>query len=388
MNIALFASAFHPHLGGVEELCRQLAHEFRRRGMNVVVVTNRWPRSLPVYEEVEGIPVHRLALRVPDGSAKAHFSYHISHRRVLRDLLQIIRKNQVDVLHVQCVSCNAHYALAVKDATGLPLVVTLQGELGMDASGLFQRSTYARDLMRLTLDAADRITACSRQALDEAARFMGADPAQDFGQVIFNGVRLNDFVAVTPYAHPTPYIFAIGRHVPQKGFDLLLRAFDAAGDVGHDLLLAGDGAEHANLRQLAQSLTARDRIKFLGRMSHDRAVECFAGCSFFALPSRQEPQGIVNLEAMAAGKAVLASRVGGVPEIVLDGQTGILAAADDTDAWIAAIRRLCSDPELRSRLGAAGRARAMDFDWKEIAPQYLKAYASAIGEEPRASGVA
>jgi glycosyltransferase involved in cell wall biosynthesis len=388
MNIAIFASAFHPHLGGVEELCRQLALEFLSRGVGVVVLTNRWPRSLPPQEVVEGIPVHRLAMRVPDGSPKAYLSYGLTYRRVLRETLQIVRKHAVDVLHVQCVSCNAYYALAVKSAIGLPLVVSLQGELGMDASGLFQRSGFARNLMRRTLLAADAITACSGQTLEEAAQFMNAGPPSQFGRVIFNGVSLSDFEGIVPHKHPRPYILAIGRHVPQKGFDLLLRAFDEAGEIGHDLLLAGDGSESPRLREFANCLRARDKIHFLGRVTHDRAVELFAGCSFFALPSRHEPQGIVNLEAMAASKAVLASRVGGVPEIVTDGETGVLLPAEDTAAWVAAIRRLCSEPGFRDRLGDAGRARSTAFDWKEIASRYLETYVQAAATRSPTSGVA
>jgi glycosyltransferase involved in cell wall biosynthesis len=387
MNVALFASAFHPHVGGVEELCRQLAHAYRRRGVGVVVITNRWPRSLAEFEEVEGIPVYRLALRVPTGSAKAYLSYGLTHRAVLRQVLDVVRRHRCDVLHVQCVSCNAHYALAAKAATGLPLVVSLQGELTMDASQLFERSAFARALMRRSLLTADRVTACSGQTLDEAAAFVNRQ-RDALGRVIFNGIRLADFGDVTPHARPKPYVFAIGRHVPQKGFDVLLRAFDKAGETGHDLLLAGDGIEHQRLRELARSLPSRDRIHFVGRLPHDRAVQYFAGCSFFALPSRHEPLGIVNLEAMAAGKAVLASRVGGVPEIVSDGETGLLVPPEDTQAWAQAIRQLCSDGDLRGRLGAAGRTRATEFDWAEIASQYVDVYASAAGNAPRVVGVA
>jgi starch synthase len=242
--------------------------------------------------------------------------------------------------------------------------------------------------MRRTLLAADAITACSGQTLEEAAQFMNAGQPNQFGRVIFNGVSLRDFEGISSHKHPRPYIFAIGRHVPQKGFDLLLRAFDEAGEIGHDLLLAGDGSESPRLREFANSLSTRDKIHFLGRVMHDRAVELFAGCSFFALPSRHEPQGIVNLEAMAAGKAVLASRVGGVPEIVTDGETGILLPPEETAAWVSAIRRLCSEPELRNRLGAAGRARSTAFDWKEIASQYLEMYVQAAATRSRTSVVA
>ena len=80
MNIAIFASAFYPHVGGVEELCRQLAHANRRSGAGTVVLTNRWPRTLVEFEEHEGFPVYRVAMRVPDGSWKARLNCRLKHR--------------------------------------------------------------------------------------------------------------------------------------------------------------------------------------------------------------------------------------------------------------------------------------------------------------------
>lgn len=104
------------------------------------------------------------------------------------------------------------------------------------------------------------------------------------------------------------------------------------------------------------------------------------------LPSRHEPFGIVNLEAMAAGKAVLATRVGGVPEVVVDGETGILVPPGDPEALAEGIRRLAGDPALRERLGAAGRERARLFSWDVVTEQYLEVYrkvSKAEGKEAR-----
>ena len=146
MNIAVFASAFYPSLGGVEELVRQLIHDYQgREDITAHVFTNRWPRSLPAFERYDGIDVHRVAMRVPDGSLKAHISYHLTQRSVREAMLELLRKHKIDLLHVQCVSSSAYYALMAKKHLGLPLVVTLQGELTMDATGLFQKWASALD---------------------------------------------------------------------------------------------------------------------------------------------------------------------------------------------------------------------------------------------------
>jgi glycosyltransferase involved in cell wall biosynthesis len=284
------------------------------------------------------------------------------------------------------VSCNAYYAMQAQRRLGLPLVVTLQGELGMDAGGLFQRSAFARTLLRSVLISADAITACSEQTLAEAEGFYGA-PLRSRARVVYNGIRLTEFDRVSPYPHPRPYVLAIGRHVPQKGFDVLLRAFAEVvrgGETSHDLLLAGDGDEHPNLERLCTELGLGERVRLLGKVDHAQALRLFVGCAFFVLPSRHEPLGIVNLEAMAAGKAVIACDVGGVSEVVHNCATGLLVPAGDPHALVEPIRRLCTDQALRDRLAAAGCARARRFDWSEIAEQYAAVYLTAW--ESRARG--
>jgi glycogen(starch) synthase len=378
MNIALFASSFYPSIGGVEELCRQLAHEYRARGMGVIVIVNRWPRSMAHYEEYEGIPVYRLPLRIPDGNWRVKLNYYLTTTTIRRKIKAILAKHKSDLLHVQCVSCNALYAMAAKAATGLPLVVTLQGELTMDASQLYQRSAVARAMMRQALERADAVTGCSQQTLDEAREFFGRE-FPGVSSVIYNGVRLSDFADQAPYQHARPYILAIGRHVPQKGFDQLIRAvalLRQQGRLNHDLLLAGDGPNHEELKQLARELGLESAVKFLGRVDRPRTVALFKGCTFFVLPSRHEPLGIVNLEAMAAGKAIVATRVGGVPELIQDNGNGLLVENNDLPAMARAVGQLMSDATLRDRLAAQSAQHASQFDWNVITDRYIELYQS------------
>src|SRR4051794_380267 len=97
MNVAIFASSFYPNIGGVEELCRQLAHEYRARGIGVIVIVNRWPRSLDSYQEYEGIPVYRLPLRMPDGTWRVHLNYYLTNRFVRNTLRKVIAKHAIDL---------------------------------------------------------------------------------------------------------------------------------------------------------------------------------------------------------------------------------------------------------------------------------------------------
>jgi len=381
MNVAIFASAFYPHIGGVEEAVRQLAIEYRRQGLTAIILTNRWPRSLPSAEMYEGIPVYRLAMRIPEGSLKARVNYLLTHRGICREMFAILQRHRIDLLHVQCVSSNGHYARIARQELGLPLVVTTQGERTMDATGLYQRSAFANESLRALLRNADHITACSRHTLDDMENYWGSL----FGSrasVVYNGIDLRNFAAAEPYPSAEPYILGIGRLVPQKGFDVLIRAFAKAAIPGWKLLIAGEGTEREALQNLILELGLQDRASLIGRADRPTAAGLFLGCGFFVLPSRMEPLGIVNLEAMAAGKPVVASRVGGVPEIVREGETGLLFPAEDEAALCEAIKRLASSAELRNRFGAAARRAVEAFTWPAIAGQYIKIYQEAMARRP------
>ncbi|MEM7308483.1 MAG: glycosyltransferase family 4 protein [Planctomycetota bacterium] len=150
-----------------------------------------------------------------------------------------------------------------------------------------------------------------------------------------------------------PAVLVLAALVRRKGIDVLLEAL-AAQREEPALLVAGDGPEREALRARAERLGLR-RVRFLGHRS-DKA-ELLAACDVFALPSRLEGLGVAALEAMAAGRPVLATRVGGLAEAVADGETGLLVPADDSAALAAALGRLLADGPLRERLGRAGPAR-------------------------------
>jgi glycogen synthase len=377
-TVAIFASAYYPHMGGVEEAVRQLARAYRQSGVETIVLTNRWPRSLPPVEVYEGTSVYRLPMRVPDGSPKAHVTYHLTHRLVKAEVFRILREHGVELLHVQCVSANGYYALLAKRKLRLPLVTTTQGERTIDAGGLYQRSRFMNRVLRQLMAESDHVTACSRHTLRDIEQYLGREFGPR-GSVVYNGVEPDDFAGVRPFRHRRPYVLAIGRLVPQKGFDVLLDAFGRAQMPSHDLVLAGEGPERAKLERIAAQLALGDRACFVGRADRGMAAALFRGCSFFVLPSRDEPQGIVNLEAMAAGKAVIATRVGGVPEIVPDGRAGLLVEAGDTEGIARAMETLAANPELRERFGTAGREWAARFTWTDVARRYLDIYDSLCG---------
>lgn len=212
---------------------------------------------------------------------------------------------------------------------------------------------------------ANRAVAAADRA---AARFAHAQIAISHGLARYlaqtEGFAESDFTVVhygiEPGADPPPppapaRLAAVGRLIPIKGFDLLLRAFAAAREQVPELALeiAGAGPLDGELRAAAS-----DGVTFLGRVSP--IGEVYERNAIVVVPSRGEGFGMVALEAAERGRATIVSDVGGLPEIVADGETGVVVPSEDVDALARAIAVLARDGELVRQYGHAARRRALD----------------------------
>ena len=185
-----------------------------------------------------------------------------------------------------------------------------------------------------------------------------------------------------------PYVAFVGRITRQKGVPHLLRA-GLAFDKNLQIVLLAGAADTPELKAETDGLIAdlkaeRDGVFVVSEMlPRDEVRQVLTGALAFLCPSVYEPLGIVNLEAMACETAVVASDVGGIPEVVQDGETGLLVHYDADDAAgferdiAEGVNRLAGDPDLAARFGRAGRERAVtSFAWDAIAQQTVDLYAS------------
>jgi glycosyltransferase involved in cell wall biosynthesis len=156
-------------------------------------------------------------------------------------------------------------------------------------------------------------------------------------------------------APTTQCVLVAANLVQRKGVDVLLTALTRGVSAGSVLWIAGDGPERTALEEQASRLGVSERVRFLGR--RDDVPDLLEACDVFVLPSRQEGLGVAALEAMARGRPVVATSVGGLAEVVTPGECGLLVPPDDADALAAALERLIGDPEFATRLGAAGARR-------------------------------
>lgn len=216
--------------------------------------------------------------------------------------------------------------------------------------------------------AAHRVTCISTVLVKRAKRF-GKNAV-----LIPNGLRLNDI----PRAEKIPgRIVFVGRLEPMKGVDTLLKAYAGLPPLVAErtsLQIVGEGSERKNLEALAEKLKLGSRVSFTGFIPTPQVYRAFAEAEIFCGLSRSEALGNVFLEAQAARCAVIATKVGGIPDIVKDRETGLLVPPDDRDAARDALETLLIDSGLRNRLAAAGKFHSEDFNWATIAERYAEVY--------------
>lgn len=362
MRIWLAPSAFHPSRGGVEELTLQLAQVYQGLGHDVTVVVHRHPCDLPAAAEVEGVAVRRVLMDLPGRQPRSLVGYPLDLRRQLRELSAI--GETPDVIHVQCAATQVIPLGAYATRHAVPLVITTQGEVTMDADAVYQHSAQMRLSLRLGSLRAAALTACSRRAGDDAAevapRFKGC-------AVVPNGVDPDQWT-VTPLPE-RPIFAAWGRHVSQKGLDLLIRAFAHVQESLPDAVLriGGDGAETESLHALAGP-----GVEFLGALDRDGVQGLLSSARVAVVPSRLEPFGIVAVEAMAAGRTVVWSTNGGLADAT--GGLGWGVDPTDTAAMAEAMLMAHRDPLPVE----VARRHAETLGWSAIAARYLALYADVV----------
>jgi len=378
-RVLLAPSAYFPHVGGIEELTRQLALALRGRGHEVAVLSNLWPPTLRPYESLDGFDLTRLAFPLPASNPLAVGRFLGSAPRAALALLRHVRRWRPDVLHVIGAGPQAVYVAGLDSLLRVPLVFTAQGELTFDASGIFERSLMLRVGLRRMLTRADAVTACSSYVLATLDAF---GEVRAGGAVIPNGVEPRDFAPASDSDADHEfgrYILGIGRLVPQKGFDVLVEAFADRGLEGLSLVVAGDGVERRALEARAGALGVASRVHFVGWTDRKGVARLLSHAHAFAFPSRGEAFGIALLEAMAAGVPAVAAAAGGIPEFARNDQNALLVPADDPPALARALVRLSKDHELRARLRSGGRRTASQLSWSSIARRYECVYFGASG---------
>ena len=352
MRILSWTELFWPYIGGIEVRNANFLAALLERGHDVSVITSHGSLELPDEENWKGIPIHRF--RFPEALSEHRLDLFAG---ALRGVAVAKQRFQPDLVHIQFTDpsplfhWHTEHASAHRSRPPVPTVVTIPISLP-------DRASDAGTLAGRTLSSAAWVVACSRATLDHTLR--QAPEIAEKSSVIYNALPIPG-VAPRPLPAGPPVLLTIGRLVREKGFDVAIEAMALVlGQFpGARLIIAGDGPERQALEGQTNRLGIASQVEFAGWVGREGIADLINRASMVLMPSRwEEAFGLVALEAMQMARPVVATRVGGLPEVVADGTSGILVPKENSEAMAHAVTRLLADPALARNMGANGRELA------------------------------
>ena len=354
----IILSAFASPLRSGAEACAEEVPAALQNQYDFTIVTARMRRHLPKTDTLQGVPVIRIGL----GCSCDKWLFPFLAPFTVRAL-------QPDVIHA-----------VLETFAGLALHFC-KFVLPKAKRMLTLQTTNTSFLKGIIIKSPNKVTAISSALVDIAKSFGRNDVIQ-----ISNGLHLHHIPAMA--SEPGRVVF-VGRLEKMKGVDVLLTAFARLSETGNrlpagqagkpELRIVGEGSERTNLESIAQSLGIADRVSFAGFIPVPDVYKEFAQAEIFCGLSRSEALGNVFLEAQAAECAVIGTNIGGIPDIVSDGETGLLIPPDSVVAATEALEKLLNDAALRKKLASNGMQNAKQYDWSNIAERYREVYESLLG---------
>lgn len=364
--------------GGVNEAVLGLARQLQAHGVRPTVAVATWSKE-PQPPETRGVEVVSLRLREPlspSAGLKLLPGFLVTLVSSSRALRSLLRERNIQVV-------NAHFpTLDVALISWLKRFRLYRGKLvltfhGADITEISRTTGLVRRTWQRLLSRADGVVACSEALRREVLQFA----PQARVTAIHNGADVALFSGISrPEGQPIRRILHIGKFEYKKSQDVILHAFKRLLAKYPDCSLVLIGADGPMLRQtraLIVELGLEKCVEVHVNVPHDQLPRLMEHADLFVLPSRAEPFGIVLLEAGAAGLPVVASWVGGIPELIEHERTGLLIQPGSVEALECAMRRLIEHPELARELGGQWRERVLStWSWKVTCEKYLEMVAA------------
>ena len=398
MKVLFYTKEFPPYVyGGAGVVVEYLADELEK----IMDIDVRCFGDQDVTTEhltVTGFPSDNPDFKNTDNKLKA----------VLNSLSTCLQMN-ADKVDADVVHCHTWYAqfagIVAKLCYGVPLVITThsleplrpwkreQLGRGYDASSWVEKTA---------IEMADAIIAVSKETKEDVLKYFDVD--KDKIKVIYNGINLNEYVVTSETStlekfgidQSKPFVLFVGRITRQKGIIHLVNAIKYIDPDTQIILCAGAPDTPEIAKEMEDSVNevkkTRDNIIWIDEMlPKNEVIQLYSHADVFCCPSIYEPFGIINVEAMACETAVVASAVGGIKEVVVDGETGILVALEQQNVapfepldpekfakdLAEGVNKLISNKELKDKMAKKGRKRVEDkFDWSAIAKEHKELYKS------------
>ncbi|HEU5302348.1 MAG TPA: glycosyltransferase family 4 protein [Acidimicrobiia bacterium] len=370
MRIALWTNSYLPTIGGVEVLMHHFVNALVERGHEVLVIASRTdpthsPRARHGAVDVVRIPFEDTIIARDPGAFLA------ARGEVSRARAEF--RPDVDHLYHGSGGEISFFAMTAGRRTGGYLASL---HLSYDDNRVFPNGTLHR-----VFAGAAAVTTCSEAVRSDLIRQLPDLAATTVA--IANSLPW-PALDPAPMRFDPPTLFAAGRMTEQKGFDVAIEALARLSSPPR-LVIAGAGTEQGALLEKVARLGLDDLVSFPGWMLPDEVPHAMQRATAVLMPSRWEPFGLVALQAAQAGRPVIASRVDGLVEVVVDGETGILVPPGDPDALAEAIDRLVGDHERAINIGrAAGEHARAHFPWD----RHVDAYEALLQRAAHAAGPA
>jgi glycosyltransferase involved in cell wall biosynthesis len=361
MKICMLSNALSVHT-------QRWAAAFAARGHEVHLLSIR-------KTDIKGVHVHTVNVG-PINSTSTILTL-LSYFYLLITARYRIKKIKPDIV-------NAHYAMThgviAAFANIHPLAITVWGadviyDKGAEIPGI--KSLF----LKYAFNRADMITGTSRFLIKQIRNFVF--PQKEIEQVAF-GVDVSKFSPLLEEGESDIVKIGFAKSLRKKyAPDILVKAFKKINQEYPDtkLIIAGDGAMESGLKKMATDLELSDKIEFMGFLSEDKLVRHFKSLDIFIQSSiyQSESFGVAVLEASACGVPVVATNVGGVPEVCIDGQTGFLVPPNDPDAIAATVSKLLKDKQLMRTLGENGRTFVVNnYTWSNCVDKMLKLFQGLV----------
>ncbi len=399
LKILMISSNFPPAIGGPASTTPFLARELAKHGHDVYIATQSY-KDYPFFKKEDKVRIYR--------SPAIFTSKHYRAKEALVRSLSIgilssylLRKKNIDIIHAHDMNVSAVAGFIAKKSFKRPSLVKYAGDLVWEYMSLVEgdsriniremwnkhdfRTMLVRRLQYFLINNYDFIAAQTDYHRNLLLK-LGVD--KDKIILIPNAIDLSKFkienrLGDNPRNNFYPnskIVLTACRLVPWKGVDQLIRAasYVIKEDPSVNFLIVGEGAYKSYLNKLIEKLNVLDNVFILGKKPYNEIPRFLHLSDVFVLASTYEPFGLALLEAMACGKPVIATKVGGIPEIIKDNETGILIKPHNPKMLGKVILSLLSDEKLRKRLGDKARSHTQNFDWSKVIHDYINAYEMII----------
>lgn len=397
LNILLIASNFPPRIGGPATSVPELSKKLIERGCNVHVLTVNFP-GYESHSIDDGYHVHRAANLNKNPSVAGALSNSFSIISMAVTARKIIAKYNIDVVHAHDLNLSA--AAAVLSMCKKPLITKYTGDLSLEYLLLSGNISFAELQKKYNLSSLSDLPFMVK-LLDRFQKFLikkstvVAAPSEfQRNMLISQGIDENSIVVLRnavdlnkfhPNIPPTikknvdeKILLYAGRLVPWKGVDYLIKAHAKLSDE-YKLIIVGDGPSISDLKALVQQLGVKDIVMFTGKISNNEIPKYISSSDIVILPSLYDPFPHSMLETLAMRKPLIATSVGGVPEVIEHKKTGYLVNPGDSNGLADAIKELTNDDALAKRISNNGYEHVIkNYSWDYLINDFIRLYDNII----------